>query len=122
MNKTLKPIYLVFILLAFLATKVFCCCLIEGALAATKKAACSHCTTKTTKVDSNGCCLLKGAPMELVSIQDFNPSLILFAFIAFVFVYLKPRLRLSSFNLYINGPPGPYALVPLYIKARSIRI
>ena len=122
MNKHAKIRILVFLTLAFIVTKVLCCCVIKESFVAFKKASCSHCSTKTSHGASSGCCFLKGSPMENLKSQHLNTILPLVALIVIAFLYIKPQIRLIFRNLYLNGPPGPFTLVPLYIQARSIRI
>ena len=122
MNRHAKIRILVFLTLAFIVAKVLCCCVIKESFAAFKKASCSHCTTKTSHDASSGCCFLKGSPMEQISNQHLNAILPFVSLIVIAFLYIKPQIRLTYRNLYLNGPPGPFTLVPLYIQSRSIRI
>ena len=123
MNKTYKSFIAVLVVLAFLATAVLCCCMIKEGLAGAQKAACSHCSTKTkSDAGKHECCFSKASPMEMVKHSGILPLLPLLILTVFAFRHILPRLPLVLNSLYLNGPPGPYTLVPIYIKSRSIRI
>lgn len=123
MKKFIKPFFVSMLIVMFMATAVFCCCVIKSAMASAQKATCSHCASTKQAPGANQCCFTKASPMEvaknsLVPMPLF--SLLVMAFVSLLYITPNPRLALRS--LYINGPPGPLALVPLYIKSRSIRI
>lgn len=124
MNKHTKTLISILAVTVFVITNVICCCVIKSHLQAFKKIACSHCPSKDSSSPvSKQCCFSKASPMELAKNQIFHITTPVFlALVMFVFIQLVPKNRLVLRSLYINGPPGPYALVPLYIKARSIRI
>ncbi len=123
MKQPLKNSFLVLTGLIFIIANVLCCCVIKNQIQASKPI-CSHCASKDGKASPiKECCFSKASPMELAKNQIFHwIGPIGLAFIAFALIQLLPANRLTLKSLYINGPPGPYTLIPLYIKARSIRI
>jgi ABC-type phosphate transport system permease subunit len=123
MNKTFKSTTAFAVSIAFLAMAAFCCCVAKGSLAAMQKKSCSSCATKTKEVPkSHECCFSKASPMEIVKQSGILPLLPVLILIVLAFLYSIPRLPIVLSSLFIHGPPGPYRLVPIYIKSRSIRI
>ena len=124
MKKTFKTTTAVVVSIAFLAMVALCCCIVRESLAGMQKKSCAHCASSKAQDTSKSheCCFSKASPMEIAKssgILAFMPVLIL---MAISFLYVIPRLPIVLNSLYINGPPGPYRLVPIYIKSRSIRI
>jgi hypothetical protein len=122
-----KPIVPLLLAGAFVITSVLCCCvrhLIETQPAA-KAASCCH--TKTAKTDPSskktcdGCSsVLKSS--DTVKVFDLTPvSLIKFSSVATASVFtFKPVHTIAP--VFVNGPPGPLSIVPLYTQFHSLRI
>lgn len=119
MQKTLKIIVASFVGLSFLAMAALCCCVIK-AQAVTQKVSRDHCTSQQAPA-GHECCLAKLIPIDAAHNLSLHfPLLWVFLAVAFPYIFLRPRLALK--NVYVNGPPGPLSVVPLYLQSRSLRI
>ncbi len=121
MRKIFNPIFILSLAGAFLVSSLVCCCVRHLVQEKTAKVDCCHKTTKADPVKcADGCSsLIKSA--ETAKIFDLAPN---------AAVQMPPVIGTSlSFKpvhtikpVFVNGPPGPVALVPLYTQFHTLRI
>ena len=105
----------------FLAGTIFCCC-IRQFVQEKAQTSCCHKTTKADPVKCGAGCssIIKSA--ENTKLFDLVPSsgvMPVPPVVVSVFSF-KPVHAIKS--VFLNGPPGPVSVVPLYIQSRSLRI
>ena len=121
MRTIFKPIAVWVLAGTFLAGSVLCCCVRHVIPAQVKKSCCHKSSeSKSAKAGCDGCSLTLKSAVNL-KVFDLAPSsqMNLAAPVLEKSVF-KPAHTIKP--VFIHGPPGPIAQVPLYTRFHALRI
>ena len=128
MRKTFKSALVLGLAAVFTVGSVLCCCVrnIAQAHAAAKIHSCCAAKAKADTQHKAGDCSQCSSSLKIAEaaqpISFVSPLVFAFKVLPADMAFI-PRPQLAEYKTaWINGPPGFFTAVPLYIQSRSIRI